>query len=326
MTDTLPTIDVSCFADDAGPSLEQDAVARLIDETCRDTGFFLVTGHGIDPSVKNEMLRAMAAFFAEPEETKEAISIATSPCHRGYVGIAKEALDDELGDLKETLDTGAEQGPDHPEVVAGTPMHGSNQLPSTPGFADAWEAYFSQAVRAAERMQRAIAHALGMPDDHLLTMPGGDVMYHLRFIHYPAQETTVPVDGQLGCGTHTDYGSVTLLAEDGVGGLQVRKRDGSWIDVQAPEGTLVVNIGDLMAIWTNDRWTSNPHRVINPPQTDRYSIPLFVTPPFNAEIAALPTCVPAGEEPRYLPQRSGEYLMSRIDATHSYRNPLLEMS
>jgi isopenicillin N synthase-like dioxygenase len=325
MTHTLPTIDVSCFAADATPGPDQDAAAKLLDETCRETGFFLVSGHGIEPGVKKAMLDAMSAFFAEPERVKEEIAISKSPCHRGYVGIAKEALDD-IGDLKETLDTGGEQGPDHPEVRAGTPMFGPNQLPSTPGFAEAWEAYFTQAVRAAERVQRAIARALGMPDEHLLQMPGGDVMYHLRFIHYPPQETPVPVDGQLGCGTHTDYGSVTLLAEDGVGGLQVMKRDGSWIDVRAPEDMLVVNIGDLMAIWTNDRWTSNPHRVVNPPHTDRYSIPLFVTPPFNAEISALPTCVAPGEEAKYAPQLSGEYLMSRIDATHSYRNPLLEMS
>jgi isopenicillin N synthase-like dioxygenase len=154
-------------------------------------------------------------------------------------------------------------------------------------------------------------------------MPGGETMYHLRLIHYPPRRTLTPAEGQLGCGVHTDYGTVTVLADDGVGGLQVMRRDGTWIDVAVPTEALVVNLGDLMAVWTNDRWVSNPHRVVNPPEVDRYSMPLFVTPPFNATISCLPTCLADGETPRYGPQQAGLYLMSRFDATHSYRNPLL---
>jgi isopenicillin N synthase-like dioxygenase len=322
MTGALPTIDVSSFATGAAPTPRRDEVAELIDATCRDTGFFLITGHGVDPSVKAGMLAAAREFFAMPLERKQAIAIGNSSCHRGYVGFETETLDEATGgDLKETLDTGGEHGPDHPEVRAGVPLFGPNQFPDLPGFREAWQRYRAQAIEAAERVQRAMARALGMPDDHIVALPGGETMYHLRLIHYPPQRTVAP--GQLGCGVHTDYGTVTVLADDGIGGLQVMRRDGRWIDVRVPAGALVVNLGDLMALWTNDRWVSNPHRVVNPPDTDRYSMPLFVTPPFHAEIACLPTCLAPGESPRYEPQRAGPYLLSRFDATHSYRNPLL---
>lgn len=322
---SLPTIDVSAFATGAGPSTERDEVAGVLDATCREIGFFLITGHGVEPGVKAAMLAAAREFFALPLKQKQALAIERSPCHRGYVGIATETLDSSglAGDLKETLDTGGEHGPDHPEVRAGTPLFGPNQLPDLPGFRHTWSAYRAQAIEAAQRVQRAMARALGLPDEHIVTLPGGETMYHLRLIHYPPGERLTPAEGQLGCGAHTDYGTVTVLADDGIGGLQVMRRDGTWIDVAVPDDALVVNLGDLMAVWTNDRWISNPHRVINPPDTDRYSMPLFVTPPFHAEISCLPSCLAPGETPRYEPQRAGPYLLSRFDATHSYRNPLL---
>jgi isopenicillin N synthase-like dioxygenase len=257
-----------------------------------------------------------------PLADKRAIAIEKSTCHRGYVGIAAEVLDT-AGDLKETLDTGGEHGPDHPEVIAGVPLFGPNQFPDLPGFREAWEDYRTQAIEAAARVQRAMAHALGMPRGYIVDQPGGETLYNLRLIHYPPQKSLNPTDGQLGCGAHTDYGTVTVLADDGIGGLQIMRRDGTWISVSIPDFALVVNLGDLMAIWTNDRWVSNPHRVINPPEVDRYSVPLFVTPPFHATISCLPTCLADGESPRYAPQQAGPYLLSRFDATHSYRNPLL---
>jgi len=322
----LPTVDVSCFATGTPPSPAQDATAAELDRICREIGFFLISGHGVDAGVKAEMLEQMRRFFALPEQEKLELAIANSPAHRGYVAIAAEILDDEhetAGDLKESLDTGGEHGPDHPEVQAGVPTYGPNQFPADPAFRAAWEAYRAQAIEAGQRVQRAMARALGMPDEYLLDRPGGEVMYHLRHLHYPPQNAVTPGPDQLGCGAHTDYGTVTLLTDDGIGGLQVMRRDGVWIDVSVPDDQLVVNLGDLMAIWTNDRWVSNPHRVVNPPQHDRYSMPLFVTPPFHAEISCLPTCLEPGETPRYPAQESGAYLMSRLDATHTYRNPLL---
>ncbi len=331
MTSGVPTVDVSVFAA-GGDRFAQRRAGEVIDETFRELGFLVVTGHGVEPAVRESFFDAMRSFFALPLADKEALAIGNSPCHRGYVGLEAEALDGALGgeegrdrigsavagDLKETLDTGAEHGPDHPEVLAGTPLHGPNQLPDLPGFREARDAYWTAMVEVLRRVHRGLAVALGLDVDHFNDVPG-EPMCHLRMVHYPPQERVTPSPGQLGCGAHTDYGSVTILADDGVGGLQVQLRSGVWIDVTIPEGALVVNLGDLMAIWTNDRWTSNPHRVVNPAGVDRYSSPFFVEPPFHHVIEALPGCVPAGERPHHDPVVTGEYLLSRFDGTHDYR-------
>lgn len=336
MTVRLPSFDLHTFRDAAAASTPAaQAIGAEVDAALCETGFVVVTGHGIDRGVRERYFEAMRRFFALPIEDKEAIAIGRSGCHRGYVGFAAESLDGALGneddaigqaasgDLKETLDTGIDHGPDHPEVVAGTPLHGPNQWPDLPGFRDAVEAYREAAIGAAERTHRALAVALGLDSEFFLDQPG-EMMYHLRLVHYPPAESVTPEPGQLGCGSHTDYGTVTLLADDGNGGLQVRQRSGEWTDVVIPDEALVMNLGDLMAIWTNDRWVSNPHRVVNPAGVHRYSSPLFVEPWFHLRIEALPTCVPPGERPRHDPVVVGPYLLGRFDGTHSYRNPLLD--
>ncbi|MEM9033171.1 MAG: 2-oxoglutarate and iron-dependent oxygenase domain-containing protein [Actinomycetota bacterium] len=334
---SIPVIDLSPFATGASlPAPAAETVATALDEALCETGFVSIVGHGVDDGVKQRFFGAMRQFFALPEEHKDAIAIGNSDCHRGYVGFGTESLEGALGltddddvehvragDMKETLDTGNEHGPDHPEVVAGTPLHGPNQFPDLPGFREAWDDYRAAAAEAALRMQRALAMALGLEPGFFEDQPG-ETMHHLRMVHYPPMDGLAPEPGQLGCGAHTDYGTLTVLADDGVGGLQVRTRDGEWIDITVPDGHLVVNLGDLMAIWTNDRWVSNPHRVVNPPGVDRYSAPFFVTPPFHLRIEVLPTCVPEGEAPRHEPLVTGPYMLGRFDGTHSYRNDLLE--
>ncbi len=249
----LPIIDLAPFAD---PNPSGDAAARIAAEMDRllcHTGFVMLANHGVEADAKAAMLDRMRAFFALPTAEKDRLSIRNSRAHRGYVGIAAESLDDAntmAGDLKETLDTGPEHPDDHPDVIAGTPLHGPNQMPDVPGFQAAYDTYKAQVIRAAERAQRAMAMALGCPPGALLDM--GDVFYNLRLIHYPASDRVTPQVGQLGCGAHTDYGSLTVLADDGVGGLQVMQRSGEWIDVTIPDDLLVMNVGDS---WRSGRTT-----------------------------------------------------------------------
>lgn len=321
----IPSLDLSRPVDELGPEL---------DAALRGVGFVTVRNHGVPDDVRDRYFDAIRSFFDLPLADKEAIAIGNSPCHRGYVGIGTESLDGALGnaddaigtaaagDLKETLDTGFDHGADHPEVVAGTPLHGPNQWPDLPGFRDAVEAYRAAVVAVSERMHQVMAVGLGLDADYFDALPG-EPMYHLRLIHYPPQSRATPAPGQWGCGAHTDYGTLTVLADDGVGGLQVQMRSGDWVDVAVPPGELVVNIGDLMAIWTNDRWVSNPHRVVNPPGVDRYSSPLFVEPAFHLRVETLPTCLDADGASRHAPVVTGPYLLSRFDGTHAYRNPLL---
>ena len=335
---SLPVVDLAPFA----TGLDHDSTAareqaRVIDETCRDLGFLLATGHGIGETTKQQLLDEMRKFFALPREVKEEIAISKSACHRGYVGIGAEALDGAVatesdlnvaraGDLKETIDSGIEHDELHPEVIAGTPLHGPNQLPTSPSFRAAWQKYFDEAAEASLRAHRGVAVALGLPStwfEDLGREFGDPFMYHLRMLHYPPTSRVTPAPGQPGCGTHTDYGSVTVLTDDGIGGLQVQARSGEWIDITVPDQHAVVNLGDLMAIWTNDRYVSNPHRVVSPPSVDRYSIPFFVEPGFHTRVECIPTCQSSENPPRHDPMVAGPYLLSRFDGTHSYRNELL---
>ena len=323
MQDSLPVIDVSCFAaDEASPTAT--AIAADLDRALCDTGFVLVAGHGIQAGTTAALFAEYRRFFALSLADKQALAIAKSPQFRGYSGLASEVIDGSsqslAGDLKESFDSAREHAPDHPAVVAGIPLHGPNQWPSRPEFRAAHDRYLAEGIAAAERVQRALAVALGMPPGFFLGL--GETMYNLRGNYYPAQGERPR--GRWGCSAHTDYGLMTLLVDDGAPGLQVMHRDGTWRDCTVPAGLVLVNLGDLAAIWTNDRWVSNPHRVVPATAEERVSIPLFVTPPFFANVECLPSCLGDGETPRYEPRLAGPYLLSRFDANYGYRNALLE--
>lgn len=295
------------------------AVAASIDAACRETGFFLVEGHGIPERVRADAFAAARRLFDLPAADKEAVSIARSACHRGYVGVGRETLEtveaDAPADLKEAFDLSRDLGPGHPEVAAGTPLYGPNQWPPVPGFRAAVEAYYDAVFGAGLLVCRGMAMALGLPDD-FFTRCMTDSVTNLRLLHYPPRHAARPEPGQPGCGAHTDYGMVTLLAVDGVAGLEVLHRDGRWVAATPGPHQLVVNIGDMMARWSNDRWVSTLHRVTTPEREHRYSIPCFVNPAYRTMVAPV---TGAGETPRHEPVTAGDYLLSRFDSTHAYR-------
>jgi isopenicillin N synthase-like dioxygenase len=169
----------------------------------------------------------------------------------------------------------------------------------------------------AQTLLRAMTLALDIDRDFF------DSRFHepisvLRMIHYPPRHTASSADQQ-GAGAHTDYGCITLLYQDDAGGLQVRHRDGQWIDAPPIAGSFVVNIGDMLARWSNDRYTSTPHRVISPLGVDRYSMPFFAEPHPDTEISCLPNCSDAANPPKYPSVTSAEYLLSRFADTYAYR-------
>jgi isopenicillin N synthase-like dioxygenase len=137
-------------------------------------------------------------------------------------------------------------------------------------------------------------------------------------LHYPAGQASQP--GEVGAGTHTDYGNLTILATDGVAGLQVQRRDGVWLDAPHIDGTFVCNIGDCLMRWTNDIYISTPHRVLRP-QTERYSVAFFGDPNPDAKVEVIPSCLAPGETPRYAPTTGAAYLRSRLDANYEHLKP-----
>ncbi len=313
---SLPIIDIApLYSDDASA---WPAVAEAIDRACRDRGFFYIVGHPIGGARIDALLSAAKTFFARPAEEKLRIDITQTAHHRGYGAIATEQLDpNQPSDLKETFDMGFHMPADHPEVLAGKPLRGPNRHPDLPGWAALLEQHYEDMQDLARTLLRAMAMALDIDRDFF------DARFHepisvLRMIHYPPRHTATSADQQ-GAGAHTDYGCITLLYQDDAGGLQVRARDGEWIDAPPIAGSFVVNIGDMMARWSNDRYTSTPHRVTSPLGVDRYSMPFFAEPHPDTQIDCLPNCSSADNPPRYSPVTSAEYLLSRFADTYAYR-------
>ncbi|MFI8745400.1 2-oxoglutarate and iron-dependent oxygenase domain-containing protein [Pseudomonas sp. NPDC077186] len=313
---SLPIIDIApLYADDA---IAWPAVAEQIDRACRDWGFFYIVGHPIGSERIDALLSAAKTFFALPAEEKLRIDITRSAHHRGYGAIATEQLDpSKPSDLKETFDMGFHMPVDHPEVLAGKPLRGPNRHPHLPGWAELMEQHYADMQDLARTLLRAMAMALDIEHDFF------DARFHepisvLRLIHYPPRHTASSAEQQ-GAGAHTDYGCVTLLYQDDAGGLQVRARGGEWIDAPPLAGSFVVNIGDMLARWSNDRYTSTPHRVISPLGVDRYAMPFFAEPHPDTLIDCLPNCSSADNPPKYAAVTSAEYLLSRFADTYAYR-------
>ncbi|MGR1219431.1 2-oxoglutarate and iron-dependent oxygenase domain-containing protein [Metapseudomonas otitidis] len=313
---TLPLIDIApLYGTDSAAWRD---VATQIDTACRDWGFFYITGHGIPPERIDALLAAAKAFFALPEAEKLKIDITRTAHHRGYGAIATEQLDPtQPSDLKETFDMGFHMAADHPEVLAGKPLRGPNRHPELPGWAALMEQHYADMQALAQTLLRAIALALGIERD-FFDARFAEPISVFRMIHYPPRHTARSAD-QPGAGAHTDYGCVTLLYQDDAGGLQVRNVHGEWIDAPPIPGSFVVNIGDMMARWSNDRYTSTPHRVISPLGVHRYSMPFFAEPHPDTEISCLPNCSSADNPPKYPPVTSAEYLLSRFADTYAYR-------
>ena len=310
MHDTLPIIDL---ATNDGPR-----VSDRLGRAAREVGFFYVTGHGIPDTLIADVFAQSARYFALSPEEKARQSISLSPHNRGYVAMKGESLDPtKPPDLKEAFNVGLDLAADDPRVVAGEPFRGVNLWPELPGWRETMLAYFDAVWALGRRLHRAVAADLSLPESYFedkLDQP----MATLRLLHYPPQPASAGV-GQIGAGEHTDYGDLTLLMTDEVGGLEVRRRDGKWIAAPSVPGAFICNIGDCLMRWSNDVYVSTPHRVVNRGGRERYSIAFFLDPNPDAEIAALPTCVSLERPARYPAIPAGEYLRQRLDATYGKR-------
>ena len=318
--DAIPVVDLEPFL--SGSAEQRLEIARSIGGACRHIGFFAIVNHRIPDQIVSRVFELAAAFFALPADEKAEIAIERSTCHRGWFSVGGENLDPAkqtyAGDFKEGIKIGQDLPANHILVRAGTPLHGPNQWPSRPAdFVPAYREYYGLMTGLARSLMGAFALALSLPEDHFaefLTCP----MATVGPLHYPPQAGTI-TESRLGAGAHTDFGALTILAQDANGGLQVRNADGRWIDVPPITGAFVVNVGDMMARWTNGLFASTVHRVINVSGRDRYSIPFFFDPDHDAPVAALATCTSADNPPRFAPTTSMEHLMEMIDASFAYR-------
>ncbi len=311
--DSIPVIDVSGLrATEPGP---RRAVAGELGRACREVGFFYVTGHGIPDALRSQVFAAAARLFALPEAEKQRVSVKLSPHNRGYVGFGTERLDETAAaDQKEAFNVGLELPADDPEVLAGAPFRGPNLWPPVPGLRETLLAYYAACERLQEDVHRGFALDLGVEEDFFTDKLARSAST-LRLLHYPAG--TQASGGELGAGEHTDYGNLTVLATDGVAGLQVRRRDGAWLDAPHVPGAFVCNIADCLMRWTNDVYVSTPHRVLRP-AAERYSVAFFGDAHPDAVVEALPACLAPGERARYAPITAGAYLTQRLTATYDH--------
>jgi isopenicillin N synthase-like dioxygenase len=285
---SIPMIDVAAMLDPTCDVADRERVARAIDDACRRVGFFSIVGHGI-PSELQERLEATAhAFFSLPASEKATIAMARAgSAWRGWFPLGGE-LTSGVPDRKEGIYFGSEHAPDHPRVLAGVALHGANQFPDDGELRGAVLDWLDALRPVADAVMRAIALGLGLPaawfEQHLTEDP--TILF--RIFHYPPEPPGGVSAGQWGVGEHTDYGLLTLLAQDHLGGLEVRALDGSWIDVDPTPGAIVCNLGDMLERLTGGRYRSTPHRVRNTSGANRLSFPYFFDPSWDATVPTLP--------------------------------------
>lgn len=311
----VPVIDIAPFR--LGTAQDKQAVATLVDQACRDIGFLVISGHGVDPDLIERTRAVSRAFFDLPAERKLQVARPAVDVARGYTGINEESLARSRdpraygSDLNESLMIGPVDQPDPSYAFA--PAAGKHFAPNVwpqdlPELQAVYTAYYREMGALAEVLMRIFALALGLPEHHFDDKVDRHIS-RLRVRNYPAQQQA-PKPGQIRAGAHSDYGSLTILyAEDKPGGLQVFNANGEWVDVPVQPGCYIINIGDLMARWSNDNWVSTLHRVVNPPadagaDSRRQSLVFFHNPNYDARIENL---MPA-QAAKYAPTTSGEHL------------------
>lgn len=307
---TIPTIDMG-----------DPNAAENLSAICRDVGFFYLEGHGLSPEYIESVFDASKAMFDLPMEEKKKLSDKTMS--RGYTGMQEETLDPAVqteGDTKEGYYIGRDITRDDPRYDP-LKLRGPNQWPEAsvlPKFQPVMEDYHSKMTNLAMQVVRLIAKGLGLGESYF-DEDFIDSIATLRLLHYAKRESN-PQEGIFACGAHSDYGIVTLLLTDNNPGLQINYK-GKWVDVPPRPHAFIVNLGDMLEIWTNGLYKSTLHRVLTSSDCDRYSIPFFFDPKFETVVECLECCTDQDNPPRYPPTTAGKHLVSKYEGTHADFSP-----
>jgi len=322
----LPTVDLAAFL--AGTKNERRHIADQVDEICRSIGFLIIRQHDVPIKISDAAWSSARTFFDLPVERKLAARSADPGCPRGYFPVEEESLARTRGvatppDLKEAYSSGPLHAPaGHATSDEFKFFYGENIWPTEPeNFRENWTNYYLAMERLGSQIMQLLAAALHLDDQYFVAFHTHHLSA-LRALNYPS--TSAPLlPEQQRAGAHSDYGSVTILKPDPfVGGLEVQLPSGEWVSAPNVSDGFIVNVGDLLARWTNDRWISTLHRVSNAtgpsdePTPRRQSIAYFMNPNYDAEISAIPTCLGEDEIAKYLPVLAGEHLIKQFNAAN----------
>jgi isopenicillin N synthase-like dioxygenase len=321
VTRSIPVIDVApAFGGEPG-ALER--VAAGVRRASEHIGFFYLKGHGVPQAIIDDAFAASREFHAMPMAEKKKLPINEN--NIGYMGVmesiqgASHVHKAARPNYNESFFISHDRTADHPDVKNGpTPLRGMNQWPDGhDAMRTAMIRYFKTMEGVGDKLLPILARALELPADWFVPFFRDEPHINLRFLHYPPQESDD--DEQFGAGPHTDNSFITLLAREDVPGLAVRLPNGEWMAPPVIEGTFLVNLGNMMKRWSNDRFHSTPHGVLNDSGKDRYSIAFFYSPSIGATIEPVPTCVSPANPPKYEPAVYRDLILAFYNANYFHR-------
>lgn len=315
MPANLPLIDMTGVRERDPLAIQR--VGAAIRQACVETGFFYIVNHGVPQPVIDAAMAAAAEFFAYPAEVKR--QVAVNRRHRGWHALGGATMYEATKpDHKEFFSIGLELPEDDPCVLAGQALRGPNQWPAfMPGLRPALSEYYEEIGKAGADLLCAVATSLGIAEDFFVDKYTKRLQ-RTQMVYYPEHPSQAEAD-QFGVAPHTDYGCITLLYQDDSGGLQVRELASErWIDATPIAGSLVVNVGDLLAHWSNNRFQSTLHRVVNRSGHERYSIATFFDPTYEARVDPRDLGIDPATS-KYPAVAAGDYILKRIDDSMAYR-------
>lgn len=311
---SLPIIDFGGFLN--GTAAERRAVASDIGTAAAEIGFFIIENHHLDRGLQDSGFQMAKRFFDLPQSEKSHIDIAHSDCHRGWFGEGGEILDraaQPQGDIKQGLKIGRDLPPDNAQVMAGVPLHGPNQWPRETetiiGFKDTMQNLYDGCETLSRQLMQAFALSLDLADDYFDTSLH-QPMATLAPLRYPPMAD----NGLLAAGAHTDFGCLTLLLQNDEAGLEIQAAD-AWLPIPCLPEHIVVNIGDMMHRWTNGKYCSTRHRVVNRSGRTRHSMAYFFDPDPDTDLSVLPGCG-TDSQPALT---ALQHLLHKIDDSFDYR-------
>jgi isopenicillin N synthase-like dioxygenase len=312
---SVPVIDIAPFL--SGDAADKRTVADAVARACETIGFLYIDGHGFDPALIDRASAAARAFYVLPDDEKRKVEMNRFPNHRGYVGQfhGKPGSRHDFARW-ESFKVGFETPRDDPEFQAGVRFYGPNAWPTEPAdFQPAMEAYYAAMLALSRTLFRLFACALDLDEEHFIPFTGKPASI-MNVNHYLGRGNTGS-DQPTGLGAHSDYECFAILWQDGSGGLQLQNQAGDWIDAPPIPGTFVINIGDMLAHWSNDRFASTQHRVVYGGEGNRLSIAHFANCDYTTPVACLPTCTGPGNPPKYAPTTVGEHLITSVKRAYS---------